>query len=55
MSVFVCEYVHTNVDSHRGDKRLLETGLELQVVVSCLVWVLGMELGSSAMAEQCVL
>ena len=40
------------VSVHRDRKRVLDLPeLELQEVVSCLVWVLGIELGSSAKAE----
>ena len=35
-----------NTDVHRGQKWVLDPQkLELQVVVSCLVWVLGAKLG----------
>lgn len=43
----MCEFVHLSAGAHRDQKRapdLLE--LELQLVVSLLLWVLRIELGS---------
>lgn len=37
--------VHSCPDAHRGQRCLVSLGLESQVVVSCLIWVLGIELG----------
>lgn len=48
----MCEYVHLSAGAHRDQKRasdLLE--MELQLVVSLLLWVLRIELGS--LQDQC--
>lgn len=46
--MYVCAYVIVGAGIGRGQERVLDLqDLELQVVVNCLTWVLGLELGSS--------
>ena len=41
--------MHMSIEDLKGQKRALDPlELELQTAVSCLAWVLGTELGSSA-------
>lgn len=48
--------VHASANAHRGPKRTAgPLELELQVVVSCWVWVLGTGLRSSGRATKVVL
>ena len=46
----LCEHAHVSTGTCRGQKWVSDTPpeMELQVVVTCLQWVLGMKLGSSA-------
>lgn len=47
-------YVFMNVGARRSQKRFSDPlELELLVAVSCLTWVLGLELRSSAKAFNC--
>ena len=47
----MCGYVHMSVGDRGGQKRApYPLELKLQVVVSCLMWVLRIELQSSAKA-----
>lgn len=45
--VFDGRYVHMNASAHRGWRCGIFLLLDLKAVVSCLVWVLGIKLGSS--------
>jgi hypothetical protein len=45
-------YVRCACSAHRGQKRVSDLlGLALQVVMSCLMWVLGIKLRSSGRAD----
>lgn len=50
--MFVSGYVHLSVGTTRGQKTVLDpVELELQAVVSLLMWVLGIQLRSSERAR----
>lgn len=41
--MFVCGYGHMGAGAFRGQRHKIPLGLLLQVVVSCLAWLLGLE------------
>lgn len=46
--VSVCERLLVRADTHEGQRRRIALELELQMIVSCLKWVLGTEIHSPA-------
>lgn len=50
MCVCSCIYTHMCAGTHRGEKATDPLKLELQLVVSCLIWVRHVEPGSSERA-----
>lgn len=55
MYVSVCRNMHVSADIHKGQKRALyPLGLELQLVLSHLMWVLGTKSRSSVRAVSAV-
>lgn len=52
MCVCSCIYTRMCAGTHRGEKASDHLKLELQLVVSCLIWVMHMEPESSARAAR---